>query len=202
MEEHSPSSKAQEQFMAEVPAFLRSALQKCPTEAVNLADLFTEPDNDTRVTSNSEATRDTSTVELLQPGPFTTVILDMQFSTDSSSFTPIKCRDLPLALDSDTTSTHSTISIGEYLAYCREADPDSEVTVYSDQASSNQTKDTVCIHSSLTSECSSIRGFFDNLTVDSADHRDSRSDASTSSNRTSSLQDGGGGTTASTKLVK
>ena len=113
-EEHSPSQKTQDQFLAEVPSFLQLALQRRSPEPMDLSTLFHLSEDDISTTSDSTI----SSAGLFQPSHFTTVIVDRQFSSDSS-YSPVYCRDLPLPCDSLDTSSHSTISTSAYLAYRR-----------------------------------------------------------------------------------
>lgn len=75
-------------------------------------------------------------------GPFHTAIPDQSSSTDSS-FIPTFARDLSLQLDSDESSSRSSLSLGVYLAFRRS---DMADLGYSSSASINQD-----LHNSMSS---------------------------------------------------
>ena len=110
--EHSPSSKASEQLLTEVPAYLQHSLRRSEPEDVDLTDFFSDLDG-TDIGSPLNAASDSDS-SLLQPGPFLVAILDMQFSSHSS-YIPTRTRDLPWEPDSEETSGYSSSSPGGYL---------------------------------------------------------------------------------------
>ena len=111
-------------FTLEVPDFLQQELQRSSPTQIDLSTFFSEDEPSSVETppspnaSSPGVPTDQSTLgSLLHPGPFCQVLVDRQYPSSDSSYTPDSCGDLPLMLDSNATSSHSTISLEEYLAF-------------------------------------------------------------------------------------
>ena len=79
---------------------------------------------------------------LLAPGPFPTGLLDQEISSDDTEYCPSRRRDLPQQFDSIDTSSHSSISLGEYQRHRWHVQYQSEaVSSPSAKASSDATGD-------------------------------------------------------------
>ena len=139
-------------LLAHIPLFIRQTLQKAIPTEINISALFEQETLSQSPTLDAVQQRNeydtSSTDSLLRPGPFTTVILDMQFSSDSSSYCPSKHRDLPIANDSIDTSSHSTVSIKKYLAFQQQkqyqitTNATSDSTIGSDSTATRRRYDT------------------------------------------------------------
>ena len=116
----SPSSKVSEQLAAEVPPFVQAPRTATGSSIIDPTFLFsTDSDEEGSCAYTAPTGRYSTSASssIPGPGPFPTTLLDISFSTDSSSYCPSGRRDLPIHRDSISTSSHSTISLREYKAY-------------------------------------------------------------------------------------
>jgi len=125
---HSPASKVVEQLEAEVPLFVRIDRQRPTPIIIDPTKLFDDTStNAPAVYARGDISHIASSASsaLPGPGPFPTAFLERQFSTDNSSYCPSRRRDLPIEHDSITTSSHSSISIKQYISIQRRKVPES-----------------------------------------------------------------------------